>query len=85
VHDSDSRTTDIAPDITLEVIGLFLQSRGWQKVADSPRCFSDSQHVFGGILHWTAALEIQFDRDHKATAAAMTRGLAAMAGAGASL
>ena len=65
------------PEITIEVIGKFLISRGWRQSGDF--CWEDPQRKFSGSVHWTAALEAQFDRDHKAAAAAMTRGFAAMA------
>ncbi len=68
-------------DITLEDIGLFLQSRGWEKIEDY--CWRDPLRGFMRSVHWSMALEIQFARDHKATAAGMARSFEQLVGASA--
>lgn len=70
------------PEITIEVIDRFLEARGWRKSGDY--CWLDSERKFTGAIHWTTALEVQFRRDNKASAAEMTRNLGALASVGAS-
>lgn|GEM_PF-5195988 len=62
-----------APEITIESIGKFLVDRGWRKITDL--CFSDTSGVFGGVVHWSVALEAQMERDHKAAVSAMANAL----------
>lgn len=64
-------------DITFEVIDRFLERRGWRQ--NGAFCWQDSTGRLKGTLHWTNALEVQLDRDHKAAADEMTRAFAGAA------